>query len=446
MLSAKDALELAAHAIAFTPADEAEALVSAEQNALTRFANNRINQNVAEQNVTLSVRAIVGRRVGVAGTDRMDERSIKACCDAAVAAARMAPEDPAFPGLPQATAAGAARPSDRAHAGGRGFDAETRAEAVAAMVDAARSHGLTAAGKVRSAVNVLAVANSQGIGAAGAISGIQATVLAAGAGTGWASFLGRDASGFDPAALGIQAADLAIRSANPGTLDAGTYPVVLAPEAVADILDFLAYTGFSAKAYAEERSFMSKHVGDELMSPLVTIFDDAPAPHALGMTFDYEGVPKKRVVLIENGVVRTPVTDSYWAVRTNTENTGHALPAPNQFGPMPLDLEMAAGDATGEELVARVKRGVYVTRFHYVNVEDPIRVTITGMTRDGTFLIEDGRLTRPLKNLRFTQSAIDALRSCTGVSSTRQFVGTEESATLVPTILCEEFAITGQTR
>ncbi len=117
----------------------------------------------------------------------------------------------------------------------------------------------------------------------------------------------------------------------------------------------------------------------------------------MGTTFDYEGQPRRRVALIDKGVANKPVTDSYWAAKLGVANTGHALPAPNPYGPMPMNLEMAAGDASLDELIGSVTRGVYVTRFHYVNVEDPISVLLTGMTRDGTFLIENGRLTRPLQ-------------------------------------------------
>jgi predicted Zn-dependent protease len=181
------------------------------------------------------------------------------------------------------------------------------------------------------------------------------------------------------------------------------------------------------------------------MSEIVTIVDDALAPHAMGLTFDYEGVPKQHTMLIEDGVGIRPVTDSYWAARTGWTNSGHALPAPNQFGPMPLNLEMLPGTSTLEQLIGQVDRGVYVTRFHYVNVEDPVPVLLTGMTRDGTFLIENGELTRPLKNLRFTQSAVEALLECEGVSAERRFIGTEEGASLVPGVLCNAFSFTGQT-
>jgi predicted Zn-dependent protease len=166
----------------------------------------------------------------------------------------------------------------------------------------------------------------------------------------------------------------------------------------------------------------------------------------MGMTFDYEGCPKRRTVLIEDGVAAQPVTDSYWAEKSGWPNSGHALPAPNPWGPMPMNLEMLPGEGSLDDLVGAVKHGVYVTRFHYVNVEDPVPVTLTGMTRDGTFLIEDGKLTRPLKNLRFTQPMMDALKWCEGVTADRKFVGTEEGASLVPGLLLSRFNFTGQTK
>jgi predicted Zn-dependent protease len=445
MLMTPDAArELARATVAMTSSDETEVLVSADTNALTRFANNRINQNVAEENVTVSVRAVLGKRVGVASTNRLDSASLQATCDAAVRAAGVAPEDPSFPGLPGPAPI---LDADRALTATREFDAEARAAAVAAIVAESASRGLTVAGKVRSAEHTVAVANSLGVDVGSSVTGTQATVLSMGAetGSGWASFLDADSSKMDPAALGAAAADLALRSANPTALDPGDYRVVLAPEAVADIIDFLAYVGFSAKACQQGRSFMSGHLGEKVMSDQVTIVDDALADFAMGLPFDYEGQPKRRVEMIERGIAKAPVTDSYWAAKLGMANTGHALPAPNSFGPSALNMAMEAGDATMDELIGSVARGVYVTRFHYVNVEDPISVMLTGMTRDGTFLIEDGKLTRPLKNLRFTQGAVEALSGCEGATSAREFVGTEEGACYVPGLLLAKFSFTGQT-
>ncbi|NTW29437.1 MAG: TldD/PmbA family protein [Coriobacteriia bacterium] len=449
MLTSQEARALARATVAMTAetgADEAEALVFAESSALTRFANNRINQNVAEENAQVNVRAVVGKRVGVATTNRLDVASLRATCEAAVAAARIAPADPDFPGLPGPH--DVALP-DRVAPATLAFDAEARATAVAAIIAPSRERGLTAAGKVRVGHHVTAVANSHGVNVGMALTGAQATVLAMGAsdnaGSGWASFLDADASKLAAGALGLEAAELAVRSANPVALDAGDYTVVLAPEAVADFLDFLSYVGFSGRAFSEGRSFMTGHLGEKVMSDLITISDCAGAPHATGVTFDFEGQPKPPVSIIDRGIAVQPVTDSYWAAKLGRPNTGSALPAPNSFGPMPLNLEMAPGDRSLAQLIAGVKRGVYVTRFHYVNVEDPITVLLTGMTRDGTFMIENGLLTRPLKNLRFTQSAVDALAHCEGVTRERRFVGTEEGASYVPGLLLSKFAFTGQT-
>lgn len=203
---------------------------------------------------------------------------------------------------------------------------------------------------------------------------------------------------------------------------------------------------FGAKPYAEKRSAFSDKLGQLICDPSISIYDDALDDRTIGLPFDYEGQPKTRVPLVEKGVASGVVTDSFWAARTGLPNTGHALPAPNGYGPLPLNLVMCAGDTAIEELISRVERGIYVTRFHYVNVEDPIPVTLTGMTRDGTFLIENGRISRPLLNLRFTQSAIEALLNVRGITSNRSLISQYGgSPLLVPGLLIEKFTISGQT-
>ncbi len=446
MITASQASEIARRAVSLVAADEAEAVVVAENSALTRFANNRINQNVAEQNASVSIRAILGTRIGVASTNRLDDESLRKTAQAAVDAASCAVPDESFPGLPE-PAADAPAPPDRTHPATIAFGAEERAGAVGKIVAASACRDLSAAGTVKAAQHVLAVANSKDIDAAMALSGVGSTVLSSGpeGNTGWASFVGLDAADLDAAALGTQAASIALRAEGAGDLEPGRYAVVLAPEAVSDILDFLGWTGCSAKGVDEGRSFMSGRLGEKLFHESITIVDDGRGDHAMGYAFDFEGVARQRVTLVDRGVLVQPVTDSYWAAKTGRPNTGHALPAPNSYGPLPLNLELAPGDATLEHLIGSVGRGVYVTRFHYVNVEDPISVTLTGMTRDGTFLIENGALTRPLRNLRFTQSAVDALADCRGITRDRRFVGTDEAATLVPGLLLGGFAFTGQT-
>jgi predicted Zn-dependent protease len=442
----QDTRDLAARAIALTleaGATQAEALTVSGEDSLTRFANNRIHQNVASADSKVSVRAVLGKRVGVASTNRTEEESLRECCRTAVEAARHAPEDPDFPGLPAPEPVAAAR---RVAEATRDSTPKSRAAQVEAIVDASVSRGLTAAGTLSRGFEILAIANSLGVDAAMAYTTSRATVLSMGPdhGSGWASFSGRDLADLDPAPLGEAAASLALRSAGPVELAPGDYTVVLAPEAVADIVQFLGWFGCSAKAVEEGRSFMTGHLGQRVVSELITIFDDALADGALGPTFDYEGMPSRRTPLIVRGTAVGPVTDSYWAAKTGRPNTGHALPAPNGDGPLPLHLAMEAGDSDPDAMIASVKRGVYVTRFHYTNIEDPVRAVLTGMTRDGTFLIENGSLTRPVKNLRFTCGAIDALDTTLAVSTQRQLVG-EEGGALAPYLLLERFTFTGQT-
>lgn len=443
-LSTDLARDLAARAVALTAADSAEAIVTSAEESLTRFAANRIHQNVTETDTRVSVRAVIGKQQGVASTNRLDDKSLAACCSAAVRAASAAPPDPDFPGLPAPVAVDIPK---RASEAAREFNPARRAEAVYALVRQSSLRLVQAAGGVASSVSTVAVANSLGVDVGMETTSMRATVLAqtdSGA-SGWASFCGPDPTALDAEALGAQAAELAQRSESPTDLEPGRYTVVLAPEAVADIVDFLGYLGFSARAYEEGRSFMSGHLGERIMSEHVSIVEDALAPEASGLTFDFEGMPKRRVTLIDRGVAAGVVTDSYWAARTGRENTGHALPAPNPYGPVALDLQMAPGTATIDELISSVERGVYVTRFHYVNVEDPLPATLTGMTRDGTFLIKDGTLGAPLKNQRFTQSAVAAMNGVRAVTRQRSRFDVMLGSVLVPGLLLDGWEFTGQT-
>ncbi|MBS3956435.1 MAG: TldD/PmbA family protein [Clostridiales bacterium] len=437
------AQELALKSTQYVDADAAEAVVVSKDSALTRFAGNRIHQNVAEFDTKVSIRAIVGSRTGSASTNLLDERSLRECAASAVAAARVSPPDPDFTNLPGPGESGAADVREP----GLMLDPDERADAILSIVEQSRARGLEAADGIETSIDTVAVANSLGVMACATVATLRATVLSSGpaAGTGWASYYGADIEGFDAVAIGDEAATLALRGANPIDLEPGAYTVVLAPEAVADIVDFLGYAGFSARSYSEGRSFMSGRLGETIVSRAITIEDDAHAPGSCGIPFDFEGQPRHRVTLIGDGVAMTPVTDSYWAARMGSHNTGHALPAPNSLGPLPLDMRMRPGDVSLDALIARVERGVYVTRFHYVNIEDPVPVTLTGMTRDGTFLIENGALTAPLKNLRFTQSAIEALGQVKGVASGLHRYKIMLGCACVPGLLIDGWTFTGQT-
>jgi predicted Zn-dependent protease len=198
----------------------------------------------------------------------------------------------------------------------------------------------------------------------------------------------------------------------------------------------------------EGRSFMVGKIGEQIVDPRVSIWDDASDPRGLPLPFDFEGVPKQRVDLIENGVARGVVYDSYRAGKEEGKtSTGHALPAPNSFGPFPLNTFFGAGDATLEEMIASTERGLYITRFHYTRPVEPTKVVVTGMTRDGTFLIEDGKIACPVRNLRFTQSYLDALNHVDMIGKDHRLLSGMGGlgGTVQPALKLGSFAFTGVT-
>jgi len=225
----------------------------------------------------------------------------------------------------------------------------------------------------------------------------------------------------------------------------GEYRVVLDSYAVGEMLQYLAFMGLSALAMQEERSFMNGHIGEQIAAESVTVYDDAFDPEGLPMGFDFEGVPTQKLAMIDHGLARAVPYDSFTANREGKTNTGHALPAPNTMGPYPLHLMVAGGQASREELFAGIERGVYVTRFHYGNIVHPVKTLFTGMTRDGTFLIEHGELTRPVKSFRFTQSILETLLATEAISKQRLQVR-DYTTVVAPAIRSARFNFTGLTQ
>lgn len=428
-------------------ASEAEVLVMAGDSALTRFANNEIHQNVAERSLTVNLRYVVGRRIAVVSTGKVDADGLRTLVHRAAGIARSCEELEDWAGLPAAPA-GAAVVGGSAHAwsdGTANATPEFRAESARAVIAAAESVGVQAYGSFSTDAEAVAVVNSAGVRAAERRTGSQLLTvqMSPDGGTGYAEAVSMDATTIDAAAIGREAATKARASDNPVSIEAGDYPVVLEEYAVADITDQLGYVGFSALAVQEERSFFE--AGRRIGSELVSIVDDGFDPAGLPASFDYEGVAKQRVPLLEAGVCRGVVYDSQTAARAGVASTGHGLPAPNPYGPFPLHAVMAAGTASREELIGGLDRGLLITRFHYTNVVHPKLAIITGMTRDGTFLVEGGKIVGPVRNLRYTQSYLDALAGVSGVSSSRKAVRGFLGAAVVPALRIDAWTFTGVT-
>ena len=425
---------------------EAEALVVSGESALTRFANSEVHQNVASSEASVNLRVARGRRVAVASSGRTDAEGLRALVERAAAIAAYVEELEDWAGLPEPGATNA-EPVEAAWSDGTGgATPELRADGARAVIAAADAEGVMAFGSFSTDAEAFAVANSKGVRAAERRTTSQLLTVAMGPdnGTGYAEDCSVDATAIDGAALGREAAERARASASPVDIDPGDYPVVLNHYAVVDLLDMLGYLGFSALAVAEDRSFWE--AGKQVASPLVTITDDGRDPAGLPMGFDAEGVAKQRLSLLDRGICRDLAFDAQTASRAGHHSTGHGLPAPNPYGPFPTNMAMAPGEATTDELIGGLERGLLVTRFHYTNPVYPKRVVITGMTRDGTFLVEGGRIVGPVRNLRFTMSYLDALGGVEAISRDRRCLRGLLGGSVVPAVRLSSFSFTGATR
>jgi predicted Zn-dependent protease len=437
---------LLSHALSLATDAEAEAMFTERRAALTRFANSRIHQNVAERDATLRLRLVRDGRTGVASTNRLDDEGLHEVM--ARASATLALATPNSQGAPLAAPnPSTADPELGYVAATARADPELRATGARAVIAAGDAANLESSGAFSTETATLAVANSRGMRNTHTVTQAKLlTVMMDGDGaSGYAQAFAPDISAIDPVAVGEEAADKASRSAEAVELEPGEYPVVLEEYAVATILEYLSWMGFSALAVEEGRSFMD--LGKQIMGTNVSIWDDGLDPLGLPTAIDYEGVPKQRVDLISNGVARAVVHDTATAARAGVASTGHGLPAPNAFGPMAWNLFMSPGSSAKEVMLSGIERGVWVTRFHYVNIVHAKRGILTGMTKDGTFLIEDGRISRPVRNLRFSQSIPEAFSAIEAIGSDTRLVAAEYSGinARVPALRLAKFAFTGAT-
>lgn len=390
-------------------AGQTEVALFAGDSALTRFANNYIHQNVEQSDVEVRVRSVVDRRIGLASSNDLSDEGLRRLAARAHELALHQRENEDFRSLPGPEPF---PPADAWVERTARCGPEERASVVAQICDASSRAGLVAAGAYHTSAHTFAIGNSLGIFAVHreTQADVNAVVMVGDA-SGYAARVSKDAADIDGEAVAREAVDRATRAVNPRTVEPGEYEVILEPYAVVDMLDFFSYLSFGALPFIEKRSFMSGRIGERVMDEKITIWDDGLAPEGIPMPFDFEGVPKRRVTFIDHGVAREVVWDSYYAgkVGGSARSTGHSLPGGNTIGPMPLHMFMAGGSATLDEMVRGTRRGLLVTRFWYTRTVHPLNVVTTGMTRDGTFLVEDGRVVGPVVSVRFTQDYLDAL-------------------------------------
>lgn len=433
-------------ALGMVQGGEAEAAYTARDAALTRFANSQVHQNVVDHDAVVRVRLVADERTGVATTNRLDDEGLREVVARAAAIRDRAARNPETAPLPDGSATSPSRLgwSDAT----ADADPGARAAGARAVIEAGVAANLEASGAFATEATTMAVANTHGLRSSGSTTQAKliTVVMGADGASGYAQAAHADVGRIDAAAVGAEAVDRAVRSARPGDLEPAEYPVLLEPYAVAALLEYISiYSGFSALAAQEGRTFME--LGRTVMGPNVRIWDDGQDPDGLPSTLDYEGVRKKRVDLVTDGVATGLVHDTRTARRAGTASTGHGLPAPNTWGPLAWNLFMAGGSDDHAALLARLDRGIWVTRFHYVGVVHAKRAILTGMTKDGTFLVENGRVVRPIRNFRFTQSVPEAFSRITGISRESRLVAPEYSGINVsaPALLIDRFGFTGVT-
>ena len=419
-----------------TGAQETEVHVEEVDDSLTRFANNAIHQNVAERGVTVSVRTIVDGRTARATTNRLDEDSLRGAIDASLSLAHSQPKDPHLLPLPGKQRYRAVKRVVKASAA---VTPEDRARAVRRACDLAIKNGQVAAGIFATGESQTAVGNSRGLFAAYRETHAEFSItMQEDAAASWAKANAADVRAFDPQELAARASDKAHRALNPREMAPGRYTVILEPSAVLDLVGFLFYD-FAATALADKRSCLNGRMGKALFGKNISITDDAYHPLQLGSNFDGEGLPRGRVILVDRGVPRNLVYSRRSARAARKSPTGHGFALPNEYGEAPMNLVFAGGESSLAEMIASTDCGLLVTRLWYIREVDPYEKVMTGMTRDGLYMVENGKVTLALRNFRFNQSIIEMLCNVEQLGPAVRATGEEAFEMVVPAMKVRDF-------
>jgi len=442
----------------YSSVEDVEVIFSSTDHALTRFANNTIHQNVSEVNEVASIRVAVDGKTARATTNRFDDEGLKRAVQSAESIARVQEPDPEL--LPLAgrdDAKGAAAPS-------RWFDHTAaitpadRAAGVGKIVAVAKKNKLVTAGIFSSSQSAEAIVNSKGLSTYHRQTSAEVSItMLADNSSGWQKANSPDVNNIGPVRLAEIAAQKARDSAGPKEIPPGKYTVILEPAAVLDLVGFM-FWDFGGLAILDQRSFLNNRIGTKLFGENITIIDDVNHPLQSNAPFDGEGVHRQRVTLVEKGVVRNLVyargtaermrkseyKDKVGEVRT----TGHGFPLPNEMGEAPTNIVFMTPGAeqTVEQMIAGTERGILITRLWYIREVDPYEKILTGMTRDGTFLVEGGKVKHGLLNFRFNQSLIEMLNSVEVMGKAVRASGEEAFDMVVPAMKISGFNFTEVTK
>jgi len=464
MLTREQAADIFDRVRRFSSADEVEAIFTGSRFALTRFANNTIHQNVEEENSVVSIRTNFAGRTARATANQFDDESLRRAIEASENLARVQAADPDLLPMPDAQEADGmtdeepVAPSSRFSEQTAAITPADRAEVVKSIVSVAGKHKLTTAGIYSNSESEEGIFNCRGLANwhHQTLAEISITMLA-GDSSGWQKANSPDVSKLDPAWLAKTAAQKAAESAHPREIAPGKYTVILEPAAVLDIVGFM-FWDYSGVAILDQRSFLNDRIGTKLFGENINICDDVAHPLQAGSPFDGEGMRRQRVELVENGVVKRVVyarataenmkKSEYAAKVGPIEQTGHGFPLPNELGEMPMNIVFGVTEnpRSVENMIASTERGVLVTRLWYIREVDPYEKIVTGMTRDGTFLVENGKIQCGLRNFRFNQSLISMLSNVEAMSVPVRASGEESFDMVVPAMKVREFNFTEATK
>ena len=419
-------------------ADQIEFVCEKEEFYLTRFAESLIHQNIGRTDHTIWCRAVMGKKIGIATTNNLSEESVDNLIDTAIEICSQQHEDQQFESFP---APQKAPKTEGFYKSTANYSPISRAQAVKTIADIAGDDNLRTSGMFQTSQTELTVANSLGVRQQGKVTEAKLSVtLSDEAGrAGFSQAYSRNVDEIDFAKVANRAVAKAKRPSKPVSLEPGAYTVILEPEAVADFLLFLGFLGFGGKGLFTHRSFMANKMNTQIMAENISITEDPFHPVMKYMSFDYEGVPRRKVSIVEKGIAKGVVYNNYYAKLSNVESTGNALAPDNSFGAYPKAMVMEPGDKSLNEIIASTEKGIFITHFWYLNFVNPMRTTVTGTTRDGTFLVENGKLTAPINDMRINQSMMEAFSNALALSIERRLVPKYGVLMYVPAMKTENF-------
>jgi PmbA protein len=421
-----------------------EIIASEGKSELTRFAESYIHQNVAETNLNLIVKVINEDRIGTVGMNSIDDHTISKNIEKAIEVTKIAPKlDYHYQLLkPQSYRIKSKHSIDTAN-----FNPLNRAQLVSQLIKEVNKTEYKAAGAFKTEESTLLVANSEGVFAFDRGTKVDFNcVITRDNSTAHTSFIDSDINNFNINKITDELLETALKNVEQIEIDPGVYTVILSPEAVSEILNHTGYTAFNGKTIMEGKSFVCHNLGKKIFPETITVSDDPFNELTMPIPFDLVGYPRGKIDLIKNGIIKDGVYDHLTALKYNRKCTGNTLsPEHASFGALPFNLVMEEGSNSVKEMMSSTKKGIYISRFHYVNILNPMSVQLTGMTRDGTFLIEDGKIVRAIKNMRFNTCVVDMFKAVDMISEERQtkpgFIG----PTVAPYIRTNNFTFSSKT-